>query len=137
MSDKYQFLKILLTVIIIFFGVSVFSQETSLNQSDLSKVQVDQLTDDQIKSFVQRAEQTGMTEQQLESAALARGMQPSEIEKLRTRIEKIKNESGSKSDSDRFHDRSRSYKTTDESKQTNKDELFKGKQNDELESEQP
>jgi protein involved in polysaccharide export with SLBB domain len=130
-------IKVFLTVIAFFFAISVFSQETSLSQNDLSKVQVDQLTDDQIKSFMQRAEQSGMTEQQLEDAALARGMQPSEIEKLRTRIDKIKNESGSKSDSERFHDRSRSYKSTSENTQTDKNGLFGTVTGDENNGAQP
>ena len=136
MKDNYYFLRILITVIIFFFGVSISAQETNLSQSDLSKVQVDQLSDDQIKAFVQRAEQSGMTQQQLESAALARGMQPAEIEKLKTRIDKIKNDGGTKTDSDKFRDRSRSYKTTSEDKQTKKDELFQAKQKDELEQEE-
>jgi protein involved in polysaccharide export with SLBB domain len=128
MKVKLLDIRILLTVSIFFFAISLYAQDSGLSQNDLSKVQVDQLTDDQIKSFVQRAEQSGMTQQQLESAALSRGMQPIEIEKLKTRIDKIKNEGGTKTDSDKFHDRSRSYKSTDEDKQIKKDELFNGNQ---------
>lgn len=131
MNCNRRVINIFLTFVILFFTVSAFSQESGLSQNDLSKLQVDQLTDDQIKSFVQRAEQSGMTEQQLENAALARGMQPVELEKLKTRIDKIKNEGDTKTDSDKFHDRSRSYKTTDENKQINKDDLFQGKKRDE------
>ena len=130
MDHRDSIIKIFFILVVLFFANSGYSQETSLSQTDLSTVKVDQLSDDQIKSFLQRAEQSGMTEQQLENAALARGMQPSEIEKLRNRIDKIKGESGTKSDSDKFHDRSRSYKTTDENKQTNKGELFQANRKD-------
>jgi len=57
--------------------------------SDLGKVKVEELTDTQIESMVKRAEESGMTQQQLEAAAMSRGMSASQIQKLRERIEQL------------------------------------------------
>ena len=57
--------------------------------SDLGKVEVERLTDDQVKQIVEKAEASGMTIQQLEAAALARGMSPTELQKLRQRIQQL------------------------------------------------
>jgi protein involved in polysaccharide export with SLBB domain len=86
------------------------SQDQNLSKYDLSTLKVDDLSDDQVESFMTRAEQSGMTEQQLMDAAQSRGMQPSEIDKLKKRIEKIKEEKGSTSDSEKFRSRERKSK---------------------------
>jgi protein involved in polysaccharide export with SLBB domain len=123
MKIKPYVIKVSLIGILTFFFLSGYTQQSSFSSSDLSTLQVDQLTDDQIQQFLKKAEDSGMTEQQLEQAAQARGMQSSEIAKLRTRIEKIQSGKGSTSDSQKFQDRSRTYKTTDESKITDKNKL--------------
>jgi protein involved in polysaccharide export with SLBB domain len=62
------------------------SQTDNLNQQDLSEVKVDNLTDDQIRAIVERAEESGMTQEQLEYMVLARGLPASELNKLKQRI---------------------------------------------------
>lgn len=64
-------------------------QAQSINPQNLSGVRVDDLTDDQIRSFVRQAEATGMNEAQMEQMALSRGMPATEINKLRMRIEQL------------------------------------------------
>ena len=51
---------------------------------------IDELTDDQLKSFIQKAEEDGYTEDQLILGAKARGMSDVEISKFRQRINKLK-----------------------------------------------
>ena len=51
---------------------------------------IDKLSDDQLKSFIQKAEEGGYTEDQLLLGAKARGMSDAQISKFRARINKIK-----------------------------------------------
>lgn len=91
LSYMYKFVSFIWVLLLIFVGLSgnsAFGQ--SINSNDLSNVRVDQLSDAQILSYVQQAEAMGMSEDQLEQAALQRGMPSSEIEKLRIRIESLR-----------------------------------------------
>ena len=65
----------------------------SVNQQNFSNVRVDELTDDQIRQIIKQVESSGLPESQLEQMAAARGMQPSEIQKLRARVEAVKSKS--------------------------------------------
>ena len=51
---------------------------------------IDKLSDDQLKSFIQKAEEGGYTEDQLLLGAKARGMSDAQVSKFRARINKIK-----------------------------------------------
>ncbi len=62
----------------------------SINQQSFSNVRVDDLTDDQIRQIIKQIQSSGLPESQLEQIAASRGMQPSEISKLRTRVEAVK-----------------------------------------------
>ncbi|RRN77227.1 capsule biosynthesis protein, partial [Pseudoxanthomonas sp. SGD-10] len=57
---------------------------------NFSNIRVDELSDDQIRQIIKQVESSGLPESQLEQMAMARGMQPSEIRKLRTRVEAVK-----------------------------------------------
>ncbi|WP_036678219.1 SLBB domain-containing protein [Daejeonella oryzae] len=70
------------------FAAPVFSQ--TVNPQNLSSIRVDELSDDQVRQFMKQVESTGLGESQLEQVALARGMRPEEVQKLRARIEKLK-----------------------------------------------
>ena len=77
----------------------VFSQQTkaqSINQQNFSNVRVDDLTDDQIRQIMKQIVSSGMSEAQLEQVAAARGMQPSEIQKLRARANALNAKSATK-----------------------------------------
>lgn len=60
-----------------------------VNPQNLSNVRVDELSDDQIRSFLRQAQAGGIEESQLEQFAQTRGMRPEEIQKLRARIKKL------------------------------------------------
>ncbi len=53
---------------------------------NLNEVRVDDLTDDQIRQFLDKVEESGLSQQQLEILAKQRGMSSTEIAKLRARI---------------------------------------------------
>ncbi|MDA9555486.1 SLBB domain-containing protein [Pelobium sp.] len=80
-------------LIIIGIAYTNIGQAQSINQQNFSNVRVDDLTDDQIKQIIKQIESSGLPESQLEQIAAARGMQPSEIQKLRARVEALKSKS--------------------------------------------
>ena len=77
--------KFLLTLII-FISVSfVVKAQDPLGGRDLSQVKVEALTDNQISAIQQKLKQSGMTIDQVESQAIAKGMSPTEFAKLKDR----------------------------------------------------
>ena len=112
--------KLSIVILLLITPTIAHGQAANFNSSDLSTLRVDDLSDDQVKAFLSRAEDSGMNEQQLEQAALARGMLPAEIDKLRARITKIQNgtDTSSKGNTENPGEGTRSYL------QSNDDELF-------------
>jgi protein involved in polysaccharide export with SLBB domain len=72
----------------------------------------EQLTDDQLKKGIQKALEAGMTPAQVEAMARKQGMSPTEIQRLKTRLEKMygaspdMNSMGSKDGSAQMQDKS-------------------------------
>ena len=60
------------------------------------KPKIDDLTDDQIKEFLQKAQASGMNESQIEKAALMQGYSASDVAKMRERLNKIGNDKTNK-----------------------------------------
>jgi len=60
--------------------------QQSLMTLDLSTISIDQLTDAQIRSYLQRIEESGISEADIEAALLSRGLPQSELLKLKERI---------------------------------------------------
>ncbi len=56
---------------------------------DLKNIDVDKLSNEQIKKIITRAQQSGMSIAQLEAAAVARGMSPVQLDKFRKRIAEV------------------------------------------------
>ena len=81
MSIKLKRILLILSLGILVIYCPAVSQEIP----DLEK-----LSDDQLKSFIQKAEEGGYTEDQLLLGAKARGMSDAQISKFRARINKIK-----------------------------------------------
>ena len=75
------------------FLLLFISQTTFAQTTDYSNVKVDDLSDAQIRTMIKRAESIGYTDAQLEQMALAQGMKPAEIEKLRLRVDNIRSQS--------------------------------------------
>lgn len=68
-----------------------------VNPQNLSNIRVDELSDDQVRSFLRQAEASGMSEAQFDQMSQARGMRPEEIKKLRDRAAKLKKDDKSQS----------------------------------------
>lgn len=62
----------------------------NINQQNFSNVKVDELSDEQIRSFIRQVEASGLSEGQLEQVAASKGMSQIEIQKLKERVNKIK-----------------------------------------------
>ena len=80
--------------ILVFIGLlntRVFAQLGTINYAD---VKADDLTDAQIRQLIQKAESMGYNDLQLEQMAAAQGMKAEEIQKLRLRVNKVRNEGG-------------------------------------------
>lgn len=56
---------------------------------DLSKVRVDELSDVQVRQFMQQVRDSGLPDSQLEQMATARGMRTSEVAKLKERLARL------------------------------------------------
>ena len=83
-------LTMFLLTLMIFFSVSfVANAQDPLSGRDLSQVKVEALTDNQITAIQQKLKQSGMTIDQVESQAIAKGMSPTEFAKLKDRVNGI------------------------------------------------
>jgi len=69
-------------------SISMYAQDP-LGGRDLSTLKVDALSDNQITAIQQKLKQSGMTIDQVESQAIAKGMSPTEFAKLKDRINGI------------------------------------------------
>nr|WP_294872370.1 SLBB domain-containing protein [uncultured Pedobacter sp.] len=87
--------KNILTAFLFFFAI-ILSQ-SAFSQTNYADVKVDDLTDTQIRQLMQRAESVGYNDAQLEQMAAAQGMNATEIQKLRLRVEKIRKQEGGQS----------------------------------------
>ena len=84
-----RFIKPFFTLVILLaFSFSVYAQDP-LGGRDLSTLKVDALSDNQITAIQQKLKQSGMTIDQVESQAIAKGMSPTEFAKLKDRINGI------------------------------------------------
>ncbi len=84
-----KFIKFFFTLVILMtFSFSVYAQDP-LGGRDLSTLKVDALSDNQITAIQQKLKQSGLTIDQVESQAIAKGMPPTEFAKLKDRINGI------------------------------------------------
>jgi protein involved in polysaccharide export with SLBB domain len=120
MKKNYLFIVSCLFFCFIYLSGYAQNLNSGSGSSDLSQIKVDQLSDSQIETILDRAQQSGMTMEQLENAALAKGMSAMELSKLRKRIETLQTGKGTKTDSEKFKDRSRTYKVADEKQLSDK-----------------
>ena len=78
---------------LILFLSFIFLCRHSVNaqtMDDLGNVKVEELTDDQIRSFVLESDRLGLKDDQIEDIALQHGMSPVEIVKLKERIQAMR-----------------------------------------------
>src|SRR5690348_16352053 len=77
-------------IILVFpFLTSNMAHAQNVNQMNFSTVNVDNLNDQQIRQFMQQVQQTGYNADQIDRIALAKGMKPAELQKLKARIAEI------------------------------------------------
>jgi protein involved in polysaccharide export with SLBB domain len=79
-------LGLVLVIALVINVQNIAKAQININQTDFSSIQVDKLTDGQIKQFLNRAKSTGMSIPELEAEAISRGMPYDEVLKLRERI---------------------------------------------------
>jgi protein involved in polysaccharide export with SLBB domain len=81
-----KYIKTIITLgILLIFSFSVYAQDL-LGGRDLSSINVDALSLNQISAIQQKLKESGMTIDQVESQAIAKGMSASEFAKLRERL---------------------------------------------------
>ena len=91
-------IKLLLFLLLFTLVVSVSkTYAQNINQQNFSNVRVDDLTDNQIRQFMQQVKASGLSDAELEQVAAAKGMSAIEIQKLRLRVEKLAKQSPAKS----------------------------------------
>ncbi|SHJ99615.1 protein involved in polysaccharide export, contains SLBB domain of the beta-grasp fold [Reichenbachiella agariperforans] len=78
----------LLVTTVLFLSNETLAQSPSLQ--NISSVNVDDLSDEQIKQFIGKAESSGYSEDQLMMMAKTRGMSELQIQKLRKRVSDLK-----------------------------------------------
>jgi protein involved in polysaccharide export with SLBB domain len=73
----------------ILFTSKARAQTNLLNSNDLSQVNIDDYSDEQLSSMLQKANESGLSETQLLQLAADRGLPQSELIKLQDRLEKL------------------------------------------------
>ncbi|WP_183560799.1 polysaccharide biosynthesis/export family protein [Mucilaginibacter sp. SP1R1] len=87
--NKINF-RIFLVAIVICLGTFNYASAQSSLQN-VSSINVDDLSDQQITQLLQQAQNSGLSDSQLLQQAQARGMSAAEVQKLQTRIQAIEN----------------------------------------------
>ena len=86
----HSFSRLTLLILLSLISLSTFAQ----------KPKIDDLTDDQIKEFLQKAQASGMNESQIEKAALMQGYSPADVAKMRERLNKVMSNDAKKTDNE-------------------------------------
>lgn len=66
------------------------AQDSNLLERDLSKVQVSQISDAQLRQFIRAAEERNLSDQEIETTALLRGMARPQVSRLMSRIRSLR-----------------------------------------------
>ncbi|PIB37130.1 hypothetical protein BFP72_17820 [Reichenbachiella sp. 5M10] len=93
---RHLFRGVLLLFLVLCCQLHVVAQQTPSIQN-ISSINVDDLSDEQIQKFIDKVESSGYSEDQLILLAKSRGMSELQIQKLRSRIAKVKSGSSSNS----------------------------------------
>ncbi|MGN7205184.1 SLBB domain-containing protein [Pedobacter sp. SAFR-022] len=84
-----RIVRIVYLIVFICLGFS-----TNMFAQSMSNVRVDELSDSQIRSFINQVQASGLPDAQIEQVAIARGMANAEVQKLRERVNRLKNSGG-------------------------------------------
>lgn len=77
------------TVLLVFFLISTVATSAQVI-TDVSQIKVSQISDAQLKQYLQQAEARGLTDQQMEAELIRRGLPQSELDELRLRVRQIR-----------------------------------------------
>lgn len=111
----------LFILFLISFSVLLLNEAKGQNTPDVNNLQnlnVDDLSDDQVKAFIKKAEESGYSEQQMILLAKARGMSATQISKLQQRIREVQSKSGASGTSGNSVSRIRESEKITEDKET-------------------
>jgi protein involved in polysaccharide export with SLBB domain len=97
-------IKFIIFVLTVFAGITAFSglgisqtQVSDFGNIDFRTIKVDEISDDQIRQLIQKAEENGYSQQQIEAAAISKGMSQEEVQKLRLRMNTLQTGRGTQS----------------------------------------
>jgi protein involved in polysaccharide export with SLBB domain len=86
---KKNFLRVF-TAVVFFLGIAIQTKAQDLLRNyDLSSIKVDKISDADILKLKQQLDASGLTEQQAEQIAIAKGMPVTEVQKLRLRLQQL------------------------------------------------
>jgi protein involved in polysaccharide export with SLBB domain len=88
MNKTFRILFLTALILIVEQQFSI-AQQSIIPMQDYSSIHVDELTDVQVRKFVEQASATGLGAEKMEQVANANGMSNTEVEKLKKRIEKL------------------------------------------------
>jgi polysaccharide biosynthesis/export protein len=114
-SAKYlfSFLRLSTLLFLSLISLNTFAQ----------KQRVEDLTDEQVSAFLQKAKASGMSEAQIERAATLQGYSPADIAKMRDRLSNISTEKGKKTNESDLSDVRKATKTKAYADTTNKTDM--------------
>ena len=90
MQHPVRYLPVWILLFVVSMGISSLYAQRIPSTMNLGNVQVDNLSDEQIRQFMLQAQQSGLSDAQISQMALARGMSPAELQKLQARIARIR-----------------------------------------------
>jgi protein involved in polysaccharide export with SLBB domain len=91
MLRKFLFILFFFTL-----GVTATSYTQDLSSIDFSKIRVEQISDQQLQQFWARAQERGLSIEQVGQLAQARGMSSGEVNRLKSRLRDLQLQSGNK-----------------------------------------
>jgi len=94
MVKKYVNYAALLLLIVLCVSIKQVAYAQNIDPQNLSNLKVDDLSDEQIKDFIEQAESSGLSETEMIQMAKARGMSQAEIVKLQKRVQQIQTSTG-------------------------------------------
>lgn len=76
-------------LLLLYLGIGINAQAQSLSDIDLKEVDVEQLSDTQIRRIYTEAQKRGLSAEEVAQLAIVRGMPRSEAQKLKNRLQQI------------------------------------------------
>ncbi len=89
-SSKSLYFSYIFSLIINIFLINSYSANAQL-PADLKNFKTESLTDDEVLGYIAESEKSGLSEAELEKIAAKRGMDPIEAQKLKVRVNQLKN----------------------------------------------